>query len=295
MYRNPFFYAQGSGTPTFGNPNVKPQKSVQYELGLQQGLTEDLRLEISGYYKDVTNYIQNQTIFTENGKEFRILTNLAYSNVKGVTISLFKRRSQNSLFQTSLDYTFQIAEGNRTQPSAEIFFSEVSGTLTETYLVPLAFDRQHIINGTINLVEPNDWTLGLTGYFQTGTPYTPSVFTGAKNVTFEQNSATRPANWNVNLKFEKYFEFGPLKYSLFVQVNNLFDTENEISIYTSSGRALTSVDETTLASQFDNLRSRINSGDPGLFNESIVDNYYARPQNVSSPREVRLGFSIIFD
>jgi outer membrane receptor protein involved in Fe transport len=295
LYRNPFFYAQGGSTPTFGNPNVKPQKSVQYELGLQQGLTDDLRLEISGYYKDVTNYIQNQTVFTTNGKEFRILTNLAYSNVKGVTISLFKRRSQNSLFQSSLDYTFQIAEGNRTEPSNEIFFSESSGKLTETYLVPLDFDRQHIINATVNLVEPNDWTVGLTGYFQTGTPYTPAIVTGQTNVTYEQNSSSRPSNWNVNLKFEKFFEFGPFNYSLFLQVNNLFDTENEVSIYSSSGRALSAVEETALATQFNNIRDRISRGDPGLFSESNIDNYYQRPQNVSSPREVRLGFSIIFD
>jgi hypothetical protein len=234
-------------------------------------------------------------VFTTNGKEFAILTNLAYSNVKGVTVSLFKRRSQNSLFQSSLDYTFQIAEGNRTEPSDEIFFSESSGKLTETYLVPLAFDRQHIINATINLVEPNDWTVGLTGYFQTGTPYTPTIFTGETAVTFEQNSATRPTNWNVNLKFEKFFEFGPFSYSLFLQVNNLFDTENEISIYPSSGRALSAVEETTLSTQFINIRDRISRGHPGLFSEDVIDNYYARPQNVSSPREVRLGFSIIFD
>jgi outer membrane receptor protein involved in Fe transport len=296
LYRNPHFFARLGSRPTFGNPNVKPQKSVQYELGLQQGLTEDLRLEISGYYKDVTNYIQNQTVFTTNGKEFRILTNLAYSNVKGVTISLFKRRSQNSLFQSSLDYTFQIAEGNRTEPEAEIFFSESTGKLTETFLVPLDFDRQHIINATINLIEPNDWTLGLTGYFQTGTPYTPSVSFENRAVTFEQNSATRPTNWNVNLKFEKFFQLGSFDYSVFLQINNLFDTENEIYIYSSSGRALSAVEETTLASQFNNIRNRIEQREEaGLFSESVIDNYYARPQNVSSPREVRLGFSIIFD
>ena len=135
----------------------------------------------------------------------------------------------------------------------------------------------------------------MTGYFQTGTPYTPAIVTGQTNVTYEQNSSSRPSNWNVNLKFEKFFEFGPFNYSLFLQVNNLFDTENEVSIYSSSGRALSAVEETALATQFNNIRDRISRGDPGLFSENNIDNYYQRPQNVSSPREVRLGFSIIFD
>ncbi len=296
LYSNPYFFTTIGSTPSFGNPNVEPQKSIQYELGLLQGLTDDLRLEVSAYYKDVTNYIERQTVFTSSGKEFSLLSNLAYSNVRGVTVSFFKRRSPESLFQASLDYTFQIAEGNRTEPADELFFSEVTGKLAETYLVPLAFDREHIINATVNLIQPNDWTLGLVGYIQTGTPYTPAFPSQVVDITFEQNSANRPLSWNVNLKFEKFFEFGPLKYSLFLQVENLFDTENEIFVYSSSGRALSNVEQTINANQFDDLKRRINRGDPGLFGIGQVDNYYSqRPQNVSRPREVRLGFSVLFN
>ncbi|MCX8009686.1 MAG: TonB-dependent receptor, partial [Ignavibacteria bacterium] len=58
LYSNPNFYVANVGeNPTFGNPNVEPQKSVQYELGLQQLLAEDLSLNLTGYYKDVSNYI----------------------------------------------------------------------------------------------------------------------------------------------------------------------------------------------------------------------------------------------
>ncbi len=297
LYRNPTFYVTNVGsTPSFGNPNVDPQKSVQYEMGLLQGLTEDLRLEFTGYYKDVTDYIYTQTIYTTSGRQFSLLTNLAYSNVKGITLSLFKRRGQNSMFQGSLDYTFQIAEGNRTQPSDELFYSESSGKQTETYLVPLSFDRQHVINATFNLVQPQDWTLGLVAFFQTGTPYTPSFPSELVPITFEQNSTNRPIQWNVDLKFEKFFEIGSLKYSLFLHVNNLFDTEREVYVYASSGRAGFSVEETTNAGQFDDIRSRINRGDPGMFPIDQVNDYYSqRPGNYGSPREVRLGFSVIFN
>ncbi len=295
FYKNPNFYASLGSTPSFGNPDVKPQRSVQYELGLNQALTEDFRLELTGYYKDVKDYIQTQTIYTVTGEQYSVLSNLSYSNVRGITLSLFKRRAPQSLFQASLDYTFQIAEGNRTYPSDEIFFSEAAGKQTETYLVPLAFDRPHVINATINLIDPDNWTLGLVGYLQLGTPYTPVLPASYSTVTYEQNSASRPTQWNLDFKFEKYFNFGDFKYSVFLQVENLFDTQNEIGVYSSTGRALNTLDQVENATQFSDLRNRIVAGDGGLVPLKAIDNYYERAQNLSRPREVRLGFSIIFN
>ena len=297
LYRNNQYYVVNFGsTPTFGNPNVLPQKSVQYEIGLQQALTDNFKFDLTGFYKDVTNYIYTESIYTTQGRQYNVLTNLAYSNVRGITLSFLKRPSPGDIFSASLDYTFSIAEGNRTYPSSEIFFSEQSGQRSEMYLVPLSFDRSHVINGTVALNQPNDWSLGLVFNFQTGTPYTPLLPASFSNVTYTQNSANRLTQWNVDLKFEKYFKIGKFNYSLFLQVMNLFDTQNELSVYQSSGRALSAVEQTTNASQFSDIVRRINNGDPGLFGIDQINNYYSfRPENVSAPREVRLGFSVLFN
>jgi outer membrane receptor protein involved in Fe transport len=297
LYKNNQYYVLNFGsTPTFGNPNVLPQKSVQYEIGLQQALTDNFKFDLTGFYKDVTNYIYTETIYTDLGREYKVLTNLAYSNVRGITLSFLKRPSPGDIFSASLDYTFSIAEGNRTYPSSEIFFSEQSGQRSEMYLVPLSFDRSHVINGTIALNQPDDWSLGLLFNFQTGTPYTPVLPSGFSNVTFTQNSANQLTQWNVDLKFEKYFKIGKFNYSLFLQVMNLFDTQNELSVYQSSGRALSAVEQTQNAAQFSDIVRRINRGDPGLFGINQINNYYSqRPENVSTPREVRLGFSVLFN
>ncbi len=282
--------------PDFGNPNVEPQKSIQYEIGLQQQLTENFKFDLTGYYKDVRDYIFFQTIYTPKARQYDLLTNLAYSNVRGITLSFLKRRSPGSLFSASLDYTFQIAEGNRTEPEEDLFFSEAAGKQTETFLVPLSFDRMHLLNGSINLSDPNNWSIGAIVTLQTGTPYTPQLPPSLSTITFEQRSETKPMQWNVNLKAEKYFEFGSLKYSIFVQVENLFDTQNERYVYASSGRALTNVEEKLSAVQFNDLRNRIERGDAGMIPESAIDNYYySRPERLNPPREVRLGFSIIFN
>ena len=276
---------------------MKLQRSVQYEMGLQQALTDDFKFDLTGYYKDVRDYIFTQTVYTETGRAYNVLTNLAYSNVRGITLSFYKRRTPGSLLDVRLDYTFQVAEGNRTYPEDELFFSEVSGKQTETYLVPISFDRQHVINATIGLTQPGDWSAGIIGNIQTGTPYTPIIPSTIPNViTYIQNSGRQPMQWSVDLKFEKYFDVGNIRYSVFLQVDNLFDTQNELYVYASSGRALQAVEETSDAFQFQDIRRRIEAGDPGLFGINEIDGYYSnRPERVNSPRQVRLGFSVLFN
>lgn len=281
--------------PTFGNPNVNPQRSIQYEIGLQQQLTDDFKFDLTGYYKDVRDYIFTQTIYTVKARQYNLLTNLAYSNVRGITLSFVKRRSPGSMFSATLDYTFQMAEGNRTEPSEDLFFSEASGKQTETFLVPLSFDRTHLINGTITLTDPNSWSLGVIYRIQGGTPYTPALPPSLSTITFEQNSSSKSMQWEVDLKFEKFLELGPLDYSVFIHVNNLFDTQNDRYVYASSGKALSNVEQALNANEFNELRNRINRGDPGMIGINYIDEYYSnRPERINRPREVRLGFSLFF-
>ncbi len=295
LYRNPFFRAPLGTTPSFGNPEVNPQKSIQYEFGLQQGLTQDVKIEVTAYYKDVSDYIYSQRIITARGdKQYNLLTNLSYANTRGVSISLLKRRAPGDIFSASLDYTFMTVEGNRTEPSNQIFYNEQQGRLSETFLVPLSFDRSHTITSTVTLSQPDDWAVSLIGYFRTGTPYTPEFPSSVVPISFTQRSDRQPVQWNVDLKAEKFFSLGPFDYSVFLQVDNLFDTENELTVYANSGRALYNISETLEPYLLDDLRERIGRGDPGMIPISAVDRYYANPANVSSPRLVRIGASIMF-
>jgi len=296
LYQNDLrWVANVSSIPTFGNPNVNPQKSIQYEIGLQQQLTDDLKFDLTAYYKDVRDYIFTQTIYTEKARQYNILTNLAYSNVRGITLSFLKRRSLDGMFAATLDYTFQIAEGNRTEPQVDLFFSEAAGKQTETFLVPLSFDRSHLINGTFSFSDPKSWSLGVIYNIQAGTPYTVALPPSLSTITYEQNSATKSMQWEIDLKFEKFFSVGSNLCSVSINVNNLFDTQNDRSVYASSGKALSNVEQKLNANQFNDLRSRISRGDQGMIDVSYLDNYYSqRPERVNRPREVRLGFSIIF-
>ncbi len=295
LYANPYFYAPRGANPAFGNPNVNPQRSVQYEMGLQQALTDNLKLEVTAYYKDVRDYIFSQTIITGRGdRQYSLLTNLAYANTRGVSVSLLKRPALNDLLTFSVDYTFQIAEGNRTQPSDELFYNEQRGRLSETYLVPLSFDRTHTLTSTVTLSQPADWVASLIGYFRTGTPYTPSFPSSVVPITFTQNSDHQPVQWNIDLRVEKYFKLMGMEYSVYLLVDNLFDVENELFVYANSGRALYNIEQTTNLTRFSDLRNRILRGDVGMIPLEAIDTYYANPANVSPPRLVRVGVSVSF-
>jgi outer membrane receptor protein involved in Fe transport len=297
LYENDNFYVTNVGsTPKFGNANVEMQRSIQYELGLQQQLTNNLKVEITGYYKDVRDYIYYQTVFTETGREYEVLTNLAYSNVRGVSVRLERRRNKEDMFYGSLDYTYQIAEGNRTEPSEQLFFSEASGAQTETYLVPLSFDRSNVVNITFGLYDYENWTLGVIYNIQSGTPYTPAYPPSIVPITFEQRSGVKPLQHNLDFKFEKFFKMGDFDWSVFLWVSNVLDTQNELTVYESTGRALSTIEETTNPTQFNSIKDRMERGDAGLFDISEIDNYYSgRPERVNRPREVRLGFSLNFN
>ncbi len=48
--------------------------------------------------------------------------------------------------------------------------------------------------------------------------------------------------------------------------------------------------------EFNDLKNRIKNGDPGMVPLSQIENYYSqRPDRVNRPREVRLGFSLLFN
>jgi len=294
IFQNPNFIAPGSSSPTFGNPNLRPERSIQYEMGLQQQLTDNLKVEITGFYKDVTDLLEYETFRASKGdKTYSIISNINYANVKGITVSLLKRRSPGDLFSMTLDYTFSVAIGNRTDADA-FFFDQRSGKQSEKLFVNLPFDRSHVLNGTFALNQPNDWAASLICNVQTGTPYTPSVPLDARVAGYIQNSANRPVQWNVDLKLEKFFKFGDFTYSIFLQVQNLFDVENQIYVWSNSGQSLYNADEKRTAINFEDIRKRINRGDAGLIPVSEIDNYYVRGEWLSRPREVRAGVSVVF-
>ena len=47
----------GTNFGIFGNPDLKPETTVSYELGIKQEIYSGTRLELRAFYRDARNYV----------------------------------------------------------------------------------------------------------------------------------------------------------------------------------------------------------------------------------------------
>ena len=286
LYTNPNFKSSYAvGTPIFGDANLNPEKTVTYEIGLQQLLLDDLAMTVTGYYKDVRDLLALQTIRVSGDRTYLKYVNKDYGNIKGITLSLVKRRSPSSPLGVTVDYTFQVAEGNDTDPDA-FFLDLSSGRQSEKIPVFLAWDQTHSLNTTVTFGKINDWTVTIVNKIGTGLPYTPQIT--VKQVYVRTNSGRRPSQFIVNFFAEKIFKLFGFKVTAFAKVFNLFDNLIERLVYDDTGRATYTLLYTSGgAKSAEELSQKI----------SLVhspEEYFNRPHYYQPPREVRLGFEIDF-
>ncbi len=273
MFLNPAYNINATTAFQVGNPGLKSQRTVAYELGVQQQLNVDIKLDVTGYYKDFRNLIGTQVYDIGNGNLYAQYVNRDYGNAKGIIISLEKRHTKG--FSATLDYTFQIAQGNASDPNAVFLDNQTSPPReSQKQLAPLDWDRKHSLNVTTTIGTLNDFTLTLIGKLGSGLPYTPSQ---SNQRTGLVNSETRPTTVSVDLYVTKYFDFFGNPINVFAKIYNVLDTKNELNVFTDSGRAGYSVQ-----AGFEGRPRGINS----------IAEYYTRPDFYSAPRQVILGLGI---
>jgi outer membrane receptor protein involved in Fe transport len=270
-----YLVTEGSGLSNYtGNPDLDAQRTVMYEIGLQQVLFTNFKIDVSAYYRDIRNLLGMEIINTYQGTKYARYINRDYGNVRGFIVSLEKRFAD--YFGAKLDYTYQIAEGNASDPMS-VYNNNQSNPPVESNktVVPLNWDQRHTLNLSVNVGVPGDWTAGLIFSYGSGLPYTESIRV-SKGVQFE-NGGRKPATYNVDLRADKAFEIGPLHLSAFILVYNLLDIKNEYSVNNASGRA--NVDMFT--------------GEAGtIFGLNTIQQYVNNPSSFSAPRQVRLGVSL---
>jgi hypothetical protein len=291
LYQNPGYkVTTASGVQgVFGNPDLETEKTTMYEFGLQQQLTEQLSFDVTAFYKDTRDWVSTSAQIPVRDPEtatsyYTIFINRDYANTRGVTLWISKQPLDMFLFNFS--YTFQVAEGNNSNPDEEQGAQQANREPTRT-LSPLDWDQTHTINFTGG-IQQRDWNISMIGRYGSGFPYTP-VLNQAEgrgedaNRTIPKNSRRRPATFTVDLTASKTFDLGFSKLVAFVRVFNLLDRRNELTVYGETGRSTASVT---------NLGAAPINQNPGRVNS--VEQYILRPDYFSEPREVQLGFEINF-
>ena len=287
LYINPEFEFPVGSVPTFGNTNMRPERTVQYEMGIQQQLGDQLAIDVTGYYKDIRDYLALQQIrhSTIAGEDtYNIYLNKAYANVKGIAVSLTKRRAPGGLLSATVDYTFQIAEGND-EDSDALFFNFLSGRENELEIVPLDFDQRHILSSTVTLSKPNNWGISFIGQFSTGYPYSPLIFD--QNLDLDPNTGRKPSQIKLDAHLYKEFDVASFQLRAFAKIFNVLDRLNERFVFDDTGRATYSLSaERNLHATWEP-----NYGLPGIH---TLSEYDTRPHYYSPPRQIRLGLTLAF-
>lgn len=277
------------GFTDFGYADLKPEKTVNYEFGLQQQLGEALALEMSLFSKDIRDLLALQTINYQSRqfgpRSYSIYLNKDYGQVKGFTLSLTKRHDPNTKLTAWIDYTFQKAEGNDVSSGA-FFFSALSGLEEEKQVVPLAWDQRHLLNTTVTLSEPGNWGISLIGKIGSGWPHTPNI--PFANYVPTANSGNKPWQKNLDLRVFKNVRLRHFDFVLFAKVFNVFDARNERFVFDDTGRAgytfvNRSLEETQAFTQ--------HYGEPGVHTWS---EYQVRPNYYSAPRSAQAGVAVEF-
>jgi outer membrane receptor protein involved in Fe transport len=212
--------AGGISYGVMGNPDIKPQRTVQYEFGFKQAVTRWLGVDVNLFYKDIRDLLGVEFIQTYTAAEYARLTNVDFGSVYGFTIALDQRRL--GIVSTTLDYTWQMARGNSSDPR-ETATRASAGEDPRPRTVPLAWDQRHTLNLTVGLSELDNYNASLVLRYGSGQPYTPSVGSGF-GAQLETNSGLKEPYVLIDLRGEKYFRFGEFTFSVFARVFNLLDT-----------------------------------------------------------------------
>jgi outer membrane receptor protein involved in Fe transport len=300
---------------TISNPNLKPQKTTNYEVGFKQTLSSSSALTINAFYKEMRDMIQ----FTKVGFAFPIgyntYGNIDFGTVKGLSLAYEMRRTNN--LSLNANYTMQFADGSGSSPTSGVNIVNSSQPNLRTTL-PLDYDQRHNLMTSVDFRYGKDtnyngplWNgkqifantgINLLATVGSGTPYSrqvsaTSIVDSRSALAGSINGSRLPWTYRIDMRINKSFDIswgGPEEQNLtfvnvYVQVQNLLNTKNIVKVYRYTGNP---DDDGYLASPIgiDDIEKRT---DP----TSYVDLYglYSNdPGNYTRPRTVRLGVTLDF-
>jgi outer membrane receptor protein involved in Fe transport len=121
LYTNPEFKF-GAGTGNLGiagNSNLKAQQTISGEVGVQQAFTDDVTIDLTAFFRDIRNLAgtrADEIRLPGGSSSYSQFVNSDFGFVQGIVLTVTKRLSDN--WSATIDYTFQSAKGNASDPAA---------------------------------------------------------------------------------------------------------------------------------------------------------------------------------
>jgi len=255
-----------------GNADLQPQRTTMYEIGLQQEILPNIGMTVTAFSKDIRNLLGIEIHYKGNVRKFGAYVNRDYGSVKGFTVAFEKRLSEG--FGASIDYTYQIAKGNSSNPNDDFIKQQASPPIPiNTQLVPLDWDRRHSLNLSVTAGSTSNLIGSFICRLGSGLPYSPSKQDVSLGL---ENSDNRPSVFNADMYITKYLNLLDGAFSVFLKIYNVFDTQNEENVYPDTGRAGYTLER--------NVPRGVNT----------LDEFLTRPDFYPAPRRVIVGASLSF-
>ncbi|MCK5126893.1 MAG: TonB-dependent receptor [candidate division Zixibacteria bacterium] len=286
-----------SGFPLFGNPDLESEKTIYYELGLTHMLGDNLRVQLTTYYRDIRNMIGAREV-VEGGNRYTIFENSDFGSAKGLDFVLESVRRRN--LNWSLQYSYMIARGNASDPYEWYYdyftVAEDIRPQIPNREFPLAYDLRHSITAVLDyrvarfdkrkivgITLPDAWGINMLTRYGSGLAYTRLGKDGRRMGTV--NGERMPYTLRMDMRFNKdlYLFKGDNFMSFFVEVINLFDRRNVRRVYSVTGKP-------------DDDGFEVQNITSSTYEQSVylTDLLEKNPQHYEAPRRVRVGLEFNF-
>jgi len=239
----------------FGNPNLKPERTTAYEIGITHTPTERSRIEATAYYKDVKDLVEITNI-PSTPNAFSSYRNRDFATIKGLDLSYTLRRVGHVTMNASYSLSWAMGTGSVSQTQRNIAWTadEVPKMAT-----PLAFDQRHKLSADfdyrLSKGEGPAWrgnrlfeNSGINVLVNAGSgfPFTPTRIYNEVTLAAVAAQPIGPINsrygpWTVqmDLKADKGFNLGGQNLNVYLWVLNVFNKDNIRTVYTGTGSATT--------------------------------------------------------
>ncbi len=244
----------------FGNPNLNPETTVSYELGLRNQFTNNNVLTVTAYYKDIFDYIQTEQAQINSaaliGQSFITYVNSDYARSRGIEVE-YKKRIGN-WFNGTIGGSYSVTTGLSSSEDDGILAAEgvLQQMLSESYM---SWDRPLQLSANLTFYNQkengifgfgkgvlDDFDTYLRFFFESGKRYTPYYFTNtyaADGEPLYSEDIQHPyskigANWfYIDFNFDKNISIGGMDMTFLVEVENLLNNLNSDIINPVTGRA----------------------------------------------------------
>jgi outer membrane receptor protein involved in Fe transport len=218
-----------------GNPRLKPENTKAYDIGLVNSFPLGIRLDVSAYYKDVTDLVEAAYYYDEQQTVYQTYKNRDYADIKGFHVSVEKT---TGTLKGYVRYNYESAKGKSSNAlDAPVTYFERPAEGQDPIDIPdpedifLDYDRTH--KAVFNLRYRTSETFGVdfggffpfggitlstTFRFYTGRPYTYDE-TG-QGLKFNKRT---PEERELRLRIEKEIPVAGNEFTVYAEGYNLLN------------------------------------------------------------------------